>query len=82
MHSDVAASRRILAACLALALVSGCAIPLGRGDAAPRMQRKRVQDKVAPSTLVADDGTWCTVSATKFAQTAVSTRAWCVWSSH
>ena len=41
--------------------------------------RKRVAGKSAPSDLVADDGTRCTVSEDKFQRTEAGDRVWCRW---
>ena len=66
--------------CLLLPLLTlACGIPLGAGPDAPALQRKRIESKIAPSTLVAGDGTRCVVSAEKYASTNLDEHVWCIW---
>ena len=73
---------RITALAICLVLFGGCAAsedlppegPLGPGV-------KTVTSKVAPSTLVAVDGTICTVMPRRFETTKVGDRASCDWRS-
>ena len=43
--------------------------------------RKRVSDKEAPSTLIARDGSRCTVTAKRFSEIREGEEAWCAWTS-
>lgn len=54
------------------------------GEAKPTPQgtslgRKTVASKEAPSTLIAADGSSCTVSEKEFGETIVGTSATCLW---
>ena len=56
-------------------------LPDGRRESTTesRLTRKRVSAKREVSTLVADDGSTCTVSDKRYRDTKVGDDAWCVW---
>jgi hypothetical protein len=51
------------------------------GSAMAMPARKQVSDKEAPSSLIARDGSRCTVTAKRFSETRVGEEAWCAWTS-
>ena len=48
-------------------------------DRQPPIARKRVARKEPVSTLIARDGSWCTVSEERFRTIEVDDNVWCVW---
>lgn len=80
----VGARPRLRAVLLGL-LLSGCvSIPLpmrGLGGArpAPALDRKLVVGKQAPADLIAEDGTRCRTTESRFKRTLIGSEAWCVW---
>jgi hypothetical protein len=53
-----------------------------RGQSAPTtgLARKVVSSKEAPASLIADDGSRCAVSASRFEEMQVGDKVWCLWS--
>jgi hypothetical protein len=69
-----------------VAFLSACAsvplpIPRLREDAepAPELARKLVIAKEPPTELIAEDGTRCLTTESRFKRTRVGFEAWCVW---
>lgn len=75
--------KRTLAVCLLAGAVGGCALLPGGGPQLGSSQggwgRKTVEAKEEPATLVAMDGTLCTVTATKFRNAKTGDRIFCYW---
>ena len=72
--------------CVALALLlSGCtAVPMYmRGQRSPDpthvLGRKLVVGKEAPLDLIAEDGTRCLTTRTRFEGTKIGAKVWCLW---
>ncbi len=65
----------------AVLLVAGCSIPLQRNreTVTSELARKRVIEKLAPDTLVAEDRTRCIPAESKYAQVARGDQVWCIW---
>lgn len=61
---------------LLFALAAAACIPLPRGHA---LSRRTVWSKQGEDTLVAQDGSWCRVTATTFARVRVGDDHTCVW---
>jgi hypothetical protein len=80
----VGARPRLRAVLLGL-LLSGCvSIPLpmrglGGANPAPALERKLVVGKEAPADLIAEDGTRCLTTKSRFKRTLIGSEAWCVW---
>ncbi len=73
---------RPAAAVFALALTAGCmTIPLPRMKDGPEtnLERKPVVGKRAPMQLVAEDGTTCNTTSSRFQRARPGQRVWCVW---
>ena len=51
----------------------------GRAPRDVRMDAKPVAGKEPPTTLVAEDGTKCVVTESRYRDTKVGDEAWCVW---
>lgn len=45
----------------------------------PSIRQKRVARKEPVATLIADDGTWCSVSEDRYRMIKVGDNAWCGW---
>jgi hypothetical protein len=70
------------AAALAVALTAGCTtIPLPRLKDGPEnnLERKPVIGKREPAQLVAEDGTTCHTTKSKYERARPGQRVWCVW---
>ena len=55
---------------------AGCSQTMKDGS---ELSRKRVTAKSEPNELVADDWSRCAVSRSKFEETEVGDRVWCIW---
>jgi hypothetical protein len=53
--------------------------PSPGADDRSRLSRKRVARKEPVSTLIAKDGSWCTVSEDRFRMIEVDDNVWCAW---
>jgi hypothetical protein len=51
----------------------------GPGDVEPAVASKRVAAKEAPLTLVADDGSRCSVNESKYNNTRIGDAVFCAW---
>lgn len=74
--------KRLSAMLLAAGCLSGCALlPRGVQMGSPEggWGSKIVAFKEEPATLVARDGTLCTVTASKFQNAKEGDRVWCHW---
>ena len=49
------------------------------GSGVPEISQKPVDGKSAPATLIAKDGTRCTVSESKFRETSIGEKVSCAW---
>lgn len=73
---------RIALVALVAVAMSGCITPgrFGPGPDGNGWGWKPVASKTPPSTLVARDGTFCTVTEDRFERIKVGDRAGCFWS--
>lgn len=58
----------------------GGATPSGGAASEATVSQKTVTAKHEPSTLVAFDGSRCVVTQTRFRETVIGEKVWCVWS--
>lgn len=57
----------------------GRRLPQTGGAARAAISQKVVSGKDEPTTLIAHDGSTCTVTAQKFRETAIGEKVWCAW---
>lgn len=78
-------TRRTFRGVVLALLLSGCeSLPLPmRGpngaNPTPALERKLVVGKEAPAELIAEDGTRCLTTESRFKGTLIGSKAWCVW---
>jgi hypothetical protein len=57
----------------------GSRVPRTAGATRAAISQKVVSGKEEPTTLIARDGSTCSVSAERFRETAIGEKVWCAW---